>query len=72
MCRKHVRSLHSALFGPPPPDTIETWAEAQNAQGFTPQRVANSNEMPGNKSCYPQWVGTCPMPLADLKAAEGV
>ena len=65
-------AVFTQLFSVPPPDTIETWAEAQNAQGFTPQRVANSNEVPGNNTCYPQWEGTCPMPLADLKAAQGV
>ena len=66
-----VRNLQS-LYVVPIPNTINTYAEPQNALGVTPNRVANSNEMPGNNTCYPQWEGTCPMPLADLKAAQGV
>ena len=62
-----VRALQQ-LWVAPPPNTINTWAEPQNALGVTPNRVANSNEMVGNNSCYPAWEGTCPLPLAETKA----
>ena len=62
-----VRALQQ-LWVAPPPNTINTWAEPQNALGVTPNRVANSNEVVGNNSCYPAWEGTCPLPLAETKA----
>mmetsp|Transcript_58748 Transcript_58748/g.86132 ORF Transcript_58748/g.86132 Transcript_58748/m.86132 type:complete len:95 (+) Transcript_58748:152-436(+) len=38
-------------------NTINTWAETQNARGLTPNRAANSNEMPGINSCAPAYSG---------------
>ena len=66
-----VRALQQ-LWVAPPPNTINTWAEPQNALGVTPNRVANSNEVVGNNSCYPAWEGTCPLPLAETKAEAQV
>ena len=54
-----IRQLQS-LYVVPVPNTINTWAEPQNALGVTPNRVANSNEMPGNNSCAPAFMETAP------------
>ena len=66
-----IRQLQS-LYVVPVPNTINTWAEPQNALGVTPNRVANSNEMPGNNSCAPAFTGVCPLPLAETKAGSRV
>ena len=66
-----VRNLQS-LYVVPIPNTINTYAEPQNALGVTPNRVANSNEMAGNNSCAPAFTGVCPLPLAETKAGSRV
>jgi len=49
-----------------------SWAETQNARGLTPNRVANSNEMPGNNSCAPAYSGVCDLPLANRLAGDAI
>ena len=57
------------LFVTSIPNTINSYAEVENAKGLTPNRVADSNEMAGNNHCAPAFTYKCPLPLADAKAA---
>ena len=41
------------LFVTSIPNTINSYAEVANAEGLTPNRVADTNEMAGNNHCAP-------------------